>query len=711
MPVVSLLRVSFWAYNARGQVKARCEIDPSNGAASDYSCADSKNVPVGIRRWTYTYCTAVDTTQCPRVGLLLSATGPRTDLTQAATYSYYLTNSAVNCGTPGAACYQAGDLHTLTDAAGHVTTIASYDGAGRITRLTDTNGINTDMTYTPRGWLASRSVDGATTRFTYTPYGAVQTITDPDGVTTTYDYDEAHRLVKITDASGNYVQYTLDGAGKKTAEQVYDASGTLHKSLTRTFNGLGQLTKVMDGLNQVVFNASAVDSYDANGNLVQSADGLGTQRKLGYDALNRLAQAIDNYNGADSVTADAKGVFHHNALDLIDGIGDPDGLDTTYAYDGLSNLTQQASPDAGSTRRTFDNAGNVLSRTDAKGITATNTYDALNRLTSTSYPDSTQNVNYAYDEPSSKTGCDVSYPVGRLTRVIQKNVTTVFCYDAHGSVIAKLQTHPFDDTPVDPGYPDFPTRPLPGGGYCRPGMMCISSVAVDVTHYNYTAAGRLSAIVYPTGTKVGYTRGSDGRIQKVSVTFADGSAGTAVSNVTYQPFGPVSSYTLGNGQAITRNYDANYRLTYLRNTSFMVRYQRDTMGRITSRDDYVGLAETYQYDALGRLSTVKDANGDILEAYTYSKAGDRLSKVGSGLATGPYAYQSGTHWLTGIGTSARTYDANGNTTGSSVAGEVWGYGYDNSNRMTVVQRNSATVARISITPLANASPKPSQCRR
>ncbi|MFC3650358.1 RHS repeat domain-containing protein [Dyella humi] len=56
------------------------------------------------------------------------------------------------CGTPGAACYQAGDLHTITNANGQVTTIASYDGAGRITRLTDINGVNTDLTYTPRGW-------------------------------------------------------------------------------------------------------------------------------------------------------------------------------------------------------------------------------------------------------------------------------------------------------------------------------------------------------------------------------------------------------------------------------------------------------------------------------------------------------------------------------------------------------------------------------
>jgi len=288
-----------WVYNATGQTLARCDIDPTNSAASGYACSPTGTVPAGVRRWTYTYCTAVDGTQCPLVGLLLTATGPRTDLTQTATYSYYLDSASSGCPTPGGACHQPGDLHTVTDPASHVTTIASYDADGRPTRIADANGVNTDLTYTPRGWLASRTVGGAQTSFGYTPYGAVSSVTDPDGVTTTYGYDAAHRLVKITDAQGNYLQYTLDAAGNKTGEQVFDSSGTVHQSLSRTFNPLGELTTVVDGLNHTVFNASAAGSYDANGNLVQSADGLGIQQQRSYDALNRLVQTIDNYNGTN----------------------------------------------------------------------------------------------------------------------------------------------------------------------------------------------------------------------------------------------------------------------------------------------------------------------------------------------------------------------------------------------------------------------------
>jgi YD repeat-containing protein len=651
-----------WIYNSNGQTLARCEIDPTNDAATGYTCSNTGAVPAGVRRWTYTYCAAVDTTQCPIVGLMLTVTGPRTDTTQTTSYSYYLGSSAAGCGTPGAACYQAGDLHTVTDAMGHVTTIASYDANGRPTRITDANGINTDMTYTPRGWLASRSMNGFTTSFTYTPYGAVQTATDADSVTTTYGYDAAHRLVKITDALGDAVQYTLDAAGNKTAEQVYDVSGTLHQRLSRTFNTLGQLTKVMDGLNQTVFDASGSNSYDANGNLVQSADGLGIQRQLGYDALSRLVQTVDNYNGSDTATQNTKTTYQYDSLDRLTQVTDPSNLNTAYSYDGLSDTTGQQNPDTGATSRTFDAAGNMLTSTDAKGITATMSYDALNRPLTVSYPDNTQNITYTYDEANSITGCSSSYPTGRLTRIIENSVTTVYCYDAWGRVIQKQK---------------------------------VTAAATTATGYSYTAAGRLSGIVYADGSMVTYVRDGDGRVQSISATPPHGTAAAVVSGVIYQPFGPVNGYTLGNGQQITRTYDANCRLTDLASPAFTLHVARDVMGDITAIGNAAGAnpaTETYSYDPLYRLTAVTEANGSVLESITYNPTGDRLSKTGPGLDTGAYSYNPNTHQLVTTGNSALTVDADGNTTAVNQAGSAYGFGYSDRNRMTVAQLGGNTIA-------------------
>jgi|GEM_PF-3130400 len=62
---------------------------------------------------------------------------------------------------------------------------------------------------------------------------------------------------------------------------------------------------------------------DANGNLVQSTDGLSIQRQLGYGALNRLVQTTDNYNGTDSATQNTKTAYRYDALDRLTQVTDP----------------------------------------------------------------------------------------------------------------------------------------------------------------------------------------------------------------------------------------------------------------------------------------------------------------------------------------------------------------------------------------------------
>jgi RHS repeat-associated protein len=641
-----------WVYNPTGQPLARCEIDP----AVSYSCATSDTPPAGVRRWTYTYCTAVDTSQCPIVGLLLSVDGPRTDVADVTTYAYYLTDSATS---------RHGDLQSVTDALGHTTTYLTYDGAGRVTSLQDANGVVTNLTYTPRGWLSTRTVDGATTTLTYTPYGAVASITDPDNITTRYTYDDAHRLTRITDAQGNDVQYTLDAAGDKTQEQIYTASGTVTHSLSRQFNTLGQLTAIVDGLNHTVFNAGYSDSYDANGNRMHSADALGIQSQQGFDALNRLSTTLANYNGTDPATRNTQTTVDYDALDRVDGVTDPSGLDTLYTYDGLGNRTALQSPDTGASSDTYDAAGNRLTHTDARGVVGTRTFDALNRITGISYAAApASGVTYAWDEANSATGCASSAPIGRLTRIVENAVTTAYCYDNRGNILQKIQT---------------------------------TAAGADSTQYTYTAANRLSGESTPDHTAIAYAFDSDGRISGVTVTLSGSSTAspTVVSNVTWLPFGPIRSYTLGNGAHVARTYDANYRLTTLGIAGLTEQVGRDAMGDVTMLTNPAGsvpASESYQYDPLYRLTQVSAPDGTSLAGYTYDPSGDRLSKTGSGLATGAYLYTPGTHRLIQMGDAVRVNDANGNTTGSVAGAMTLGGGYDARNRLTTVQLNGQTAA-------------------
>jgi len=151
-----------WVYNNRAQVTAQCDIDPS---VIGYTCAATGTPPAGVRRTIYTYCDAIDGVQCPVVGLLLSVTGPRTDITSTAHYSYYLSADESGCGTAGGACHRAGDLYQVTDAVGHVSTMVAYDKNGRVVRERDANGVVIDSTYHARGWLLTvRSAPTPTAR-------------------------------------------------------------------------------------------------------------------------------------------------------------------------------------------------------------------------------------------------------------------------------------------------------------------------------------------------------------------------------------------------------------------------------------------------------------------------------------------------------------------------------------------------------------------
>ena len=658
-----------WVYNTGGQVLADCRMDPAVSTAASYTCATTGTPPTGVRRDLYTYCSAVDGVQCPIVGLALSHTDPNG---HTAAYAYYMTASAVNCGTPGAACYQPGDLKSVTDALGHVATNNSYDGAGRVTRVTDANGIITDSTYTPRGWLAtsivranadgSASAGDATTTTSYTAWGAVASITDPDGVVLSYTYDAAHRLTDLTDAAGNHIHYTLDASGNKTKEETFDANGTSRRTLSRTFNALGQLTQVTDGLGHATVNANYTDSYDANGNLTHTADAQGVQRQQGFDQLNRLVTAIDNYNGTDTATQNTTMGLAYDALNQLTTVTDPSNLVTHYTYDGLGNRTALQSPDTGASGDTYDAAGNRLMHTDARGITSTTTYDVVNRPMTTAYPDASSNVTYYYDEANTVTGCASSSPIGRLTRIIESTVTTVYCYDARGNVLQKRQ---------------------------------ITSAATDTINYTYTAADRLSTLTEPDGTVVTDTYNTLGQLTTVQVAPLGGATQTAVSGATYVPFGPVASYTLGNGQTVTRTYDANYNVSDITSPALNLHFARDAMGHINALGNAPGAnpaVETYSYDPLYRLTAVMDS-GAAVESYTYNRTGDRLSKTSAGgMATGTYGYQMGTHRLTSVGNAARSYDSNGNTIGGASNGQTYGFGYDNRNRLSLVQANQVTVA-------------------
>jgi len=661
-----------WAYNTRGQVLSRCEVDPTVSGAMTYTCGSSTNAPTGVRQSRYTYCESSGVTAgtCPIVGLVLSADGARTDVTDVTSYTYYQTTDVTGCAS-GGTCHYLGDLYQITNALSQVTTYVTYDKNGRVTRIKDANGTYTDMSYHPRGWLQTRTVRAnsggtpssgdATTSFGYDNVGNVTQITQPDGAYLSYTYDAAHRLTDITDNLTNTIHYTLDAAGNRTQEDTKDPSATLKRSLSRQYDSLNRLIKTLNATSVAVqtyqnpvdappTGVTYTDGYDGNGNAIYSVDGLNAGTEQLYDPLNRLVKTLQDHTGLSTATQDTTTQYTYDARDNLRSVTDPDNLTTNYTYDGLNNLTALSGPDTGASSYTYDAAGNRHTQTDARGVTTTYAYDALNRLTGMSYPTSGLNVTYTYDQP--QTGC---YNVGRLTTITDSSGSTGYCYDRRGNVVTKQQT---------------------------------TASVVSTLGYSYNLADRLSTITYPSGAIVTYTRNSIGQITAIGYQVNSGASSVSlVQSATYLPFGPLNVLTFGNGRSLTKSYDSDYAIDQVVSSSasgLVIDATVDVLGNLVNASSTVGASpptQKYLYDPLYRLTTSETgaATPSLLEVYTYGKTGDRTSAaLGGGSAT-TYAYTSSTHHLSTVGSTSRSYDASGNTQGIGSAA----FTYDDRNRLTV----------------------------
>lgn len=584
------------------------------------------------RVWTYTYNAN---------GQVLTINGPRTDVTDVTTYGYYANNATCTATVPGASTTGCrGQVQSITNAAGHITTIAEYNAHGQPLLITDPNGLVTTLAYDTRMRLVSRDVGGELITYTYDNAGQLTRVTLPDSSALEYQYDAAHRLteIRLKDSANALVGktvYTLDAMGNRTQESVKDAADVVLQARSREYNNLNRLFKDIGGTNPAVQITQY--GYDNQGNLT-SRDGplSGTvdATTYAYDALNRLATQVDPSGAVGGTTT-----YGYSGLDQLTSVTDPRTLVTSYSYDGLNNLNQLASPDTGATVNTYDTAGNVSTSTDAKSQVTSYTYDALNRVTSITYQGGVVHT-YQYDQGVNG--------LGRLTTVIEPNSTTQYAYDQKGRLTSETRT--------------------------------INAVAY-VTGYSYDGFGRLTGMAYPGGRTVTYTLDALGRIQSISTT-KDSTTQTVVSSVAYRPFGPMKSFSFGNGQTYTRGFDLDGRIASytLGNQSFPITVGYDEASRITLISDTGNPNNTqnYGYDALDRLMSLTGP-AVTSQNFTYDPVGNRATKT-VGANTDTYNYFAASNRLNTItGTNPRTYthDLNG-----SISDSVNSFGYDTRGRLT-----------------------------
>ena len=512
--------------------------------------------------------------------------GPRTDVNDVYTFEYN------NC-SHGSAC---GQLSRVNNPLGHTTIYNSYDGNGRLTRMTDPVGVVSTLSYHPRGWLeriTQTPVVGEEriTRFAYDGLGQLTEMFLPDGIELELRYDAAHELRSVTDNLGNRIEYRYDTRGNRQEHRVLDAEGELARNIQLQYNLRNHIEQINDdgSIYNMVQNARGdlVGYTDANANPDTQQD---------YDVLGRVTRTVDAL--ANPIT------YEYDIADQLIEVRATNGSVTQFAYDDLGNQISENSGDRGALSYIHDAAGNMTSMTDARGITVDYQYDALNRLTAVLYPDSAENVTYTYDDCS-------ALAVGRLCAVQHEAGAQSYDYDAWGNVVS--------------------VERLESG---------LSINSVLTTQYVYDAGNRIVQMTYPSGREVNYQRDAIGRIVAIDSTSADGETQTVLSERSYRADDLWLSQVFGSaGQPLsqTRQYDLQGRLQSLsaatsgnggNNSVFGVQYTYDANGNPLSTTG--SLFNQYEYDELDRLRS-HDANnttggaGSSQSLFTYDANGNRIS--------------------------------------------------------------------------------------
>jgi RHS repeat-associated protein len=286
--------------------------------------------------------------------IVMDASGRTTSITDAR-------GSQTSFGYDG-----VGNVTSITDPNHHSRTFV-YDALNRLTTDTDALGHASTLQYDAAGRLVQATDrDGRVTTFTYDLDGNRTNITSGSDVTT-YTYDAISRLTGASNSSAS-IQYSYDAASRLIGRSI---SGTSQPtvSVNYTYDDAGRILSVTGPAGPTGY------SYDPIGRLASITDAAGGGFNLTYDSLGRVT-GFSRPNGVNDARTLSPG---NDVLSQSSSVGT-----STYTYDTGGRLASRTTS-AGTNQYTYDSAGQLIGATHPAGTFANEayTYDAAgNRISS-----------------------------------------------------------------------------------------------------------------------------------------------------------------------------------------------------------------------------------------------------------------------------------------------------------------------------------------
>jgi RHS repeat-associated protein len=391
-----------------------------------------------------------------------------------------------------------------------------------------------------------------------------------------------------------------------------------------------------------------------------------------YTSASGTVYVINSGSGLESVT-DPDG----NTLTYSTGkIGHSSGLALSIARDSQGRVTSIADPLGGTIRYAYDFYGDLVTVTDQQGDVTTFTYNtdhylleeynALGERGARNEYDASGRMIATVDAAGNRVTYSPDLPGHMEVQTDQLGHVTVTTYDDQGNVL----------TTTDP------LGNLTSNTYDTNGnKLSTTDPLGNTTRYTYDAAGNRTSETDPTGAISRWTYNSLGEVLTTTdpmgnvTTNTYDATGTLLSTTdalgdttsfTYDSRGDETSITdpLGNVTAFV--YDAyGHKVEEIDPLGNVQHYTYDLMGNIresiNTRANVNGAAMTvtvsYTYDAVGRVLTTTDTNGDVIQN-VYDATGDVIKRVHSDGAVTTYQFDV-------LGLVAQTTLANGTAIGDS----------------------------------------------